>query len=288
MRLGNLHIPPFFKTRRANGQENQIFVAGIGDALGGVGGDAEYIAGLHGADGLAADFYFALTGKEVIDLVGATNGMEDGRDARFYAGTGDGQTGTVRGVEQFGDVTAFLEVVFRGLVVADNLCHTGFFVFNKYSAPPNCLVFDILFQKFVAISAAERKRGVVVEINDFGVEALDVVDVDDGGFVDPGKVFVGQLVHDGFEVHGNGEFFVGTLDLDVVLESFDKEDILELHPIKLSVGFDENLGGDFRPTGFNGLSGLFDGLEEANFGNGFDDVVQDIEVVTFHGILGKG
>jgi hypothetical protein len=51
--------------QRTNRQKNQIFPAGIRDALGRVGGDAQQVARTHGANDVTGNFYFALAGEGV-------------------------------------------------------------------------------------------------------------------------------------------------------------------------------------------------------------------------------
>ena len=51
--------------RRKNRQKHQIFPAGIRDALGRVGGDAQQVARTRGANDVTGNFYFALAGEGV-------------------------------------------------------------------------------------------------------------------------------------------------------------------------------------------------------------------------------
>ncbi len=116
LRLIHLLIQLPLKQRRTNRQKNQILLAGIRNALGRVGGDAQQVARAHCANDFTRNFYVALAGEDEENLFRAADDMQHGGDARLHPRAGDGKAGAIGGVEQFSDVAALLKEEFRGLI----------------------------------------------------------------------------------------------------------------------------------------------------------------------------
>ena len=119
------------------------------------------------------------------------------------------------------------------------------------------------------------------------------------GAVDADKKTGGQELFEVVHRLMSDEGEVGRMDLEIILHPLNIEDLLEIDAKEFAVGFDEDMiahRGDGMVGGWGCGGGrveapvedLVDGLGEAFEGDGFEQVVDDVEFITFEGIFRIG
>src|SRR5579863_1052317 len=136
---------------------------------------------------------------------------------------------------------------------------------------------------------------------DFGCADVDLVVLDAGdgglghdvGVVDADEFAVGQLVFEGFEALEGDDLLGGSVERDVVSEAFDKQDVADVDLDITCAFLHKNIirVGGFFFGGVGETEALFcfaDRFDETLEGDGFFEIVDDIEVIALKGELGKG
>ena len=118
-----LSLPEVFirlsgKSRGADGEKDEVVLAGVGDPLGAQRRDDDHVVWSHVSRWLRSHRDSSTSCEDNVALNGVVEPVQARRHSRFDASSGNGDSGICGGVVQLEDEAPLLEVVLLGLVMS--------------------------------------------------------------------------------------------------------------------------------------------------------------------------